>query len=374
MLKKNAGMLIVYNLSHLVDEYVTVYSDNILYTSIPRRFYRILARLLKWKHEEDLNTLVKLTHYIDEFMTVAKLTEYFINDDTKVVYVFGSMSLFSFLARIFKAKNILVYDPLANYAQTLYLLSRRSFKGLIKYGLYLALHKLQLRSSDYIIYPSKIDLENAKYMFNINNIFIIPNPIPICYKSVNEYIKLRSKRREFSKPYFVLMAGSRSNVNEKAVRTTIGIFNKIPFGKFKLLITGPWEDMRKYISNESIEILGIVPYNKLKEILAISDYGLAPIFDHVAGTFLKSLAYIAAGLNLITSPWGIAGMDASLLRDKQILIVRNTEEYERVIYTTLSKPKIRKSNELSTIAICEDTTSINVYLRRVLEALKNRRS
>jgi len=356
-----------------VDEYVTVYKDNVLYVSIPRKFYRLLAKLFKWKDRKDLNALVKLTHYIDEFITVTKLIKYIKNNETKITYIFGSMSLFSFFTHILKVKSVSVYDPLANYAQTLYLLSRRSFKERIKYCLYLALHKLQLRSSNYIIYPSKIDLENAKHMFNINKAFIVPNPVPICYESIEEYIKLRSKRMEFNKPYFVLMAGSRSNVNKEAVKATIKIFNEVPSNEFKLLITGPWQDMKKYVNNKSIEILGVVPHNKLKEILAMADYGLTPIFSHIAGTFLKSLAYIAVGLNLITSPWGIAGIDTSLLRDKQIFIVRNTREYKKAIYAAISSPKIRKPNESVAITICsKNATDVNMYLQKVLEALKSR--
>jgi glycosyltransferase involved in cell wall biosynthesis len=76
---------------------------------------------------------------------------------------------------------------------------------------------------------------------------------------------------------------------------TIEVFNKLPSEKFKLLITGPWRDMKKYVKNPSIELLGVVPEEKLKELLAISDYGLLPIFECIAGTFSKVLAYFSAG-------------------------------------------------------------------------------
>jgi hypothetical protein len=53
----------------------------------------------------------------------------------------------------------------------------------------------------------------------------------------------------------VLLAGGRDD-NEEAVRIAIEVFNELPAKRFKLLITGPWRDMEKYVKNTSIELLG----------------------------------------------------------------------------------------------------------------------
>jgi glycosyltransferase involved in cell wall biosynthesis len=132
-------------------------------------------------------------------------------------------------------------------------------------------------------------------MFGLINTVIVANPTLICYNSVEEYLKLREKRNDFSKPYFIFLANGRGKANEKAVKITIEIFNELPPEKFKLIITGPWQDMEKYVKNLSIELLGVVSREKVKELLAISDYELPPVFSHSGGKFIKVLAYFFAG-------------------------------------------------------------------------------
>jgi glycosyltransferase involved in cell wall biosynthesis len=259
-----------------------------------------------------------------------------------------------------------IYDPLANYAQTLHLRSRKNLAKLLKYGLYLALHKLQLKSSDIVVYPSKIDLSNAEQMFKLTRTFVVSNPSPICYNSIEEYINLRNKRTDYSRPYFLLLAGGRGN--NEAVKITIKIFNEFPPEKFKLIITGPWLDMKNIVKNSSIEILGIVPQEQLKEILAISDYGLAPIFSHSAGTFLKTLAYIAAGLDIVASPYAIMGID--LPRGIKTYIVRNAEEYGNIISRLVNEvsynAKIIKEHCIALCKAKQRNQEIETLYREVL--------
>jgi len=349
---------IVYSLSHL-DGTITA-RDGVVYISVPRKTYRLVAKLLNWNQHYDLNPLMKLTHYIDEFIAVAKLRS--VMQQAEDLYVFGSMTLLSLFVRMLGVREVtIIYDPLSNYAQTLYFRSRFSKMELLRYGLYLALHRLQLKYSDYFIYPSKIDFENAKRMFDIGGATIIPNSVPICYESIEEYRRLREKRRDPDKPYFILLAGGKGKTNEEAVRITIEIFNDIPPDVFHLYITGPWRDLRKFVKNPSIEILGIVPVDKLRELLATSDYGLAPIFSHAAGTFLKVLAYIAAGLHIISSPFGFMGIDIRQLRRRHIFIVKNAEEYREAIHKVVSDFSRQRQEFLSQpqVALCKDVVHIN---------------
>lgn len=365
----NCTRIIVYNLSHLVNQYTTIYKDGVLYVSTPRKFYSLVAWFLRWKNDTDLNPLIKLTHYVDEFITAAKLVRGLKQDN--IIYIFGAMSLFSLFLRILKTKSPIIYDPLANYAQTLYLRSRKSLINLLKYGLYLALHKLQLRTSDYIVYPSNIDLKNAKQMFDIKRTIIIPNPFPICYENIDEYVKLRMKRKDFNIPYFVLLAGGKGENNKEAVKITIEIFNKLPPNKFRLIITGPWFDMHRYVKNRSIELVGVVSTGKLKEILATADYGLSPVFGHIAGTFLKTLAYIAAGLNIVTSPGGLQGIDKLFLKQKQIFLVRNVDEYKKVIFKIIFNPRVRQSNNSVSITLCDNNKNLELIVNNLHKLLIN---
>jgi len=355
--------IVVYCLSQLVESpQMTYRRGRVIYIEFPRKFYHAISKILKWKNVYELNPLVKVTHYIDELILVAKLLQNMRR--AKIAYVFGSMTLFTFFANIMGAKCIFIYDPLANYAQTLYLRSRKSLVELLKYGLYLAIHRLQVRASHHVIYPSKIDLENAKHMFKPSKVSIVPNPFPICYESLEEYEALRRRRKNFDVPYFILLAGSRGN--RETVTITLNIFNNIDSGKFRLFITGPWNDLRKYVRNPSIKILGVVPHLKLKEILAMADYGLSPIFRHAAGTLLKVLAYLAAGLDIVVSPYSLQGIDFSLLKDRRVYVVRNVAEYEAVIRHLTSRGMISENfkSSMRRIVLCREAN------REVYRSLK----
>jgi len=361
----------VYNLSLLpAKEGVVVEDDGrIMYISMPRYFYSFLAKTLGWKGHYDLNPLAKLTHYVDEFVASFKLKSLIKASD--ILYVFGSMSLLSFFIRLLGWKGTIIYDPLANYAQTLYLRSRSSIKGLLSYGLYLALHKLQLKHSDYVVYPSKLDLGNAERMFGVRKAAVVPNPVPVCFESHEEYERLRKMRKDDKRPRFVLLAGGRNKANEEAVRLTIEIFNDLPPQSFELHITGPWQSLQRLVRSSGIKIHGVVPHQKLKELLAIADYGLAPIFSHASGTFIKTLAYLAAGLHVITSLWGLLGVDRELLRGRRVLVVKNAKEYREVIRKVVEQKSIDwefRTINRRPIMLCGDSTKgIEKSLRYLFE-------
>jgi len=348
-------------LSSTVEKPTLTFHNNLAYISLPRRFYKLISKLTGWRQHYDLNPLMKLTHYIDELLTV--LTLRYIVKNVDLLVVFGSMSLFSFMTRLVGNKKVtIVYDPLANYAQTLYLNSRRSLLKLLKYGLYLALHKLEIGASDTAVYSSHVDLENARKMLRLRNTIIIPNPSPVCYESIKEYSRLRAMRKDFDKPYFILLAGGRGKPNEEAVKMTIEIFNELPPDKFGLFITGPWQDMKKLIRNRSIHLVGIVPKERLKELLAVSDYGLSPIFSHCAGTFLKVLSYISAKLDIIASPCSIFGVE--LQRGVNVYLVRNAQEFavivKKIINSDVSHRKIKRERN---ITVCGE---LSISVRNML--------
>jgi glycosyltransferase involved in cell wall biosynthesis len=362
--------VVAVNLSAFARSYHVHRQNGVVYVTVPRRFYRFVSTLVGWSRHFDLNPLMKLTHYIDEFITALRFINWF--RDAKAVIIFGSMSLFPFMLRILGAKNAtIIYDPLANYAQTLYLRSRKSFVELLRYGLYLALHKLQLKSSNIVVYPSRVDLENAKRMFRVEKTIIVPNPIPICYNSVEEYLELRKKRDDFSRPYFILLAGGRGKANEETVRITIEVFNKLSPEKFKLIITGPWQDMKKYVENPSIELTGVVTKEKLKELLTIADYGLAPIFSHAAGTFVKVLSYISAGLDIIASPSSIVGLNPEHLKSVNVYLVRNKQEYAKIVAEIVYGNRVIETSKTRNVMLCRDTI---LDMVNTLKAILNRDS
>jgi glycosyltransferase involved in cell wall biosynthesis len=201
-------------------------------------------------------------------------------------------------------------------------------------------------------------------MFGVAKAVVVPNPTPICYNSVEEYLELREKRKDFDKPYFILLAGGRGKGNEEAVRITIEVFNELPAEKFKLLITGPWQDMGKRVRNPSIELLGVVPREKLKELLAISDYGLSPVFSHSAGTFIKVLAYLSAGLRVIASTHSVMGLDT--IYYSRVYVVRNKEEFFRKIREVVESHR-PVGNERPLIKLCSELSLLDP--KRLLEGV-----
>jgi len=356
--------IIVFNISPFVESYELKTVDNVTYVTLPKRFYALISRITRWNRHYDYNPLMKITHYIDEFLVAYKLRG--LLSKSRILMVFGTMSLFSFMLRCQGArKPLIIYDPLANYTQTLYIVSRKNFLEVPRYGLYLVLHKLEIRAADIVVYPSRIDLENAQQMLKPKKAIVIPNPTPVCYESTEEYMKYRSQRTDYDRLYFILLAGGRWRANEETVKITIEIFNKLPPEKFKLIITGPWQDMKKYVKNSSIELLGVVPKDKLKEPLAISDYGLSPVFTHQSGTFLKTLAYAAAGLDIIASPHGLVGINLKRIKSK-IYLVRSEKKFEETVRRLVSEWKGERRNREA--LTCDE--ALTELKRSLEEALK----
>lgn len=317
-------------------------ADGVVYVTIKRPTYSTLSRLVKWDKHYDLNLLSKLTMYIDELITVHKIKS------AQRVYIFGAMTLMPFLLKLLGTKSEIIYDPLANYAQTLYLRSRKSLTQKLKYGLYLALHKLSLKASDAVVYPSEADLTNAKRMFKKEltgkKTSVIPNPYPICYKSVEEYQKLR-QTRNVDKPHFILLPGGKGQANRQAVETTLKAFAEVAkqTDNYMLIITGPWKEYANRAPPNTI-FTGYVDEDELKRLLAISDVGLAPVFTHAAGTFLKILAYIAAGLDIITTIYGLISLDIKEISIKsRIYLIKDEKDLQEIIKRIIEKSPFLKN-------------------------------
>ncbi|MEM3826197.1 MAG: hypothetical protein QXZ08_01400 [Nitrososphaeria archaeon] len=336
--------IIFFTLSFTTDRLKVSKHANVIYVLFPRLFYKVVSKVLNWR-SYDLDPLIKLTHYIDEAVFTTKIACWLKgNHEIFAIYIFGAMTSKPCFLRLLGISKSIFFDPLGNYAQTLFIQSRNSFLRLIKYGLYLAIHGLSIKASNVLVYPSDPDRKSAERLFRLRKTIVIPNPLPVWYESFEEYTQLRNYRREFDKPYFILLAGGKSSVNREAVMMTIRIFNELPKDKFKLKITGPWEELMPLVKNSSIELMGVIPNDDLKKLLAMSDYGLSPVFSHVAGTFLKILSYISADLNIICSYNSIANLDKSLINQlissKKIHLIKNFSDYKQAVQKNISSPKI----------------------------------
>ncbi len=119
------------------------------------------------------------------------------------------------------------------------------------------------------------------------------------------------------------------------VKRVVEVFNSVDPNEFVLFITGPWLHLKGIIRNPSVVLTGLLPHDELKRVLAMSDVGLAPVFTHAAGTFLKTLAYIAASLNIIASPYALQGIDMELLRGIRVYLTRSWDGFRVAVSTVL---------------------------------------
>jgi hypothetical protein len=127
--------------------------------------------------------------------------------------------------------------------------------------------------------------------------------------------------------------------------------------------------MKKYVKNPSIELTGVVHKEKLKELLAVSDYGLSPIFEHAAGTFIKVLTYLSAGLKVIASPYSLIGLDSSYY--SRMYIVKNEEEFFGKIREIIEFHNTIK-DEKPLIKLCSEIYKdldnlLNLIIRRIIK-------
>jgi hypothetical protein len=112
--------------------------------------------------------------------------------------------------------------------------------------------------------------------------------------------------------------------------------------------------MKKYVKNPSIELTGVVTKEKLKELLAIADYGLAPIFSHAAGTFVKVLSYTSAGLDIIASPPSIVGLNPEHLKRVKVYLVRNKQEYAKIVAEIVYGSRVIETSKTRNGMLCKD--------------------
>jgi hypothetical protein len=128
--------------------------------------------------------------------------------------------------------------------------------------------------------------------------------------------------------------------------------------------------MKKFVRNPSIELVRVKPRERLKELLAMADYGLSPVFSHSTGTFVKVLSYISAGLDIIASSLSIVGLDLEILKKIKIYIVRNKEEYAKsiikIIHENKDSQEVGETFKTRNIILCNN---INLHISDLLKRM-----
>ena len=317
------------------------------YIEIPRIFDKTIKRILRWIKVASLEeNLMKLSQILlDEPFFVMQTSKHL--EQAKIVFVHGSMSVAPIALRLLGFKGVIVYDSLANYSQTLYMRVHQGsilHKAIsyIRLAAYLALHRLQLKSSDKVLYPSQFDASNARKMFKLKEkARVIPNIFVSSYTALSELQNLRKRyRRKYmidkSSAVLAFCAGFRSKANRDAVNLLVQLDGK-ELGcnqNLLLIITGPWLDFQKKGRIQCI-FTGTVPRTELNGILAASDVGLAPIFEG-SGTLLKVLEYMSAGLPVVATPVAVAGIPKPWLDKSRMYLAKNRCDFSLKLHEAIA--------------------------------------
>lgn len=346
----------------LSDKSSIVEKNGSVYITRPRNLNNVIRKILGFmKNDLVEDSLMKLSQLVfDEPFLILQMLES--ANDTDTFLVHGDMSIAPAILRLLGFKKTIVFDSLANYAQTLYMHVHRVslFRKLPNYlrlGLYLAIYRLQLRSCNKVLYPSSFDANNSREMYNLqkhNKIAIVPNFFAVVYEDF-ELARLRLRYREKlniedNKVVLVLTPGGRGKRNEEAVDTVARLSEK-ELAKERdllLIVTGPWLDYRRKTRLPAI-FTGTVERSDLRGILAASDIALAPMFEG-SGTLLKVLDYLSSGLPIVATPVSLAGIPTNWLRENRIYLAKTKLDFpskiRQAIIDNISNQRVAISKDL----------------------------
>ncbi len=320
--------------------------DGRTYLEMPRIFDKAIKNILHWMKVASLEeNLTKLSQILlDEPFFVMQTSKHL--ERTKIVFVHGSMSVAPIVLRLKGFKGVIVYDSLANYSQTLYMRAHEGsiFHKAISYirlAVYLALYRLQLKSSNKVLYPSHLDASNARKMFKLNSkAVVVPNIFISSYTTPSELQNLRKRYRskyriDNNSAVLAFCAGFRSKANRDAVNLLVQLdAEELKDNQNLLLIvTGPWLEFQKRGRMPCI-FTGSVPRTELNGILAASDVGLAPIFEG-SGTLLKVLEYMSAGLPIVATPVAVAGIPESWLVKSRMYLAKDKCDFSLKLHEAI---------------------------------------
>lgn len=205
--------------------------------------------------------------------------------------------------------------------------------GKILYERIKNIEKYAIEKSNAVICTSTRDMETFKQIFDTTTRFhIAPNGtnqhIPICVDEPD------------NGELTGIFVGSDYQPNREAVSHIIDIAtNNVAGVDVKYNIVGNVCDSIRD-SPPNVELLGYV--EDLEKVFSQADFALNPISSG-AGTNIKALDYMGAGLPLITTPFGARGLN---IQDKKEALIMEIEEFTDGILM-LRDPNFRKEIAIS---------------------------
>lgn len=150
----------------------------------------------------------------------------------------------------------------------------------------------------------------ARYGARPQDTIVVPNGVDIDSIPFTSW-ENRIRRRSATAPYLALFIGSWHGPNIEAAFFVMEIARSLPGIRF-VILGGVGEYLRhfEYAVPDNVEVLGIVEEQAKNEFLASADLALNPT-ENGSGTNLKMLDYMAAGLPVLTTPFGSRGLDVT---------------------------------------------------------------
>ncbi len=195
-----------------------------------------------------------------------------------------------------------------------------------------AVERRACESSDRIIACLDDDVVTLHRKFGVreDRFVIVPNGVDldsVSFHGIEERRALKQKLRP-GKPFTVLFMGSWHGPNIDAVLCILAIAQELPHVHF-LLVGGVCAYLQHFAYHlpPNVELAGVVDDETKNEILSWADLAINPM-ESGSGTNLKMLDYMAAGVPVLSTPFGARGLD---LEDREHAWLAPLDEFPVVI-------------------------------------------
>lgn len=201
--------------------------------------------------------------------------------------------------------------------------------------------------SDYILVTSDEEIQKFQEEYSVDKTKLILVPNGVDTSSVKPIPKKHSVPNELRSNYskHVVFMGSRVKANTDAAKWIVSnLAEKMPDVCF-IIVGSVCLDIVKAVDN--VRCMGVLSVEKKNQILQMSDVAINPVTSG-AGTSVKMLEYLSAGLPTITTTIGARGL--RLTNNLEALVTDNVEQFQDLLISIFqdveTKERLAKNGRL----------------------------
>lgn len=231
-----------------------------------------------------------------------------------------------------------------------------------------AIEQYVSHKSDLIFVTSKEEMEifENKYGVNKKKLVFVPNGVdtsmikPLTYDNKSTL----KERIGWGYRHHALFVGSDMKANVGAIRWIVNyLARRLPNVAFIFI-----GKVCRHLDSTSpnVKKLGVVSSSEKNTFLQMCDIALNPV-SFGAGTSLKMIEYLAAGMPIITTKIGARGLD--LVNNESAIIDDNMENFSRYITDIIENSSLRRKLETNARAKAEqfDWRQISLNIKQSLQ-------